>query len=598
MDIRSMAVSRPLLTYSTLSSIFAFFALSPSPSLIATIGLISIIRVSAWVFAHRRGGAASAFTQIVAISIFAGLAQLSPSLQALSNPTTSLVVLGGISVLTTSLATFVAFCASYIERQISSPWVKLTLFPALWATAWGFISYVSPVGQLATWSPVVGLGPYLWLRQYLGQWGINWVAGAWASICAVMIGNWIVGTPDDEEKVAPLVEVPQDNERLAEEQPGASRGVNIVNSHSKETLVSLLIVLMIPSWLSTNTPLPSFSDETTPFGIGCALPIPRHSGQRSGLPTLDDYIYDSRTLQMHADVVVWPESAVRFTSPTAKADAFREMQLPKNINRGKYWGVSFEEYIPADLGDGVFKKGSTRNGFALLGSSGPPVLEYYKRNLVPVAESFPLVPGTEDPGAFTIQLKAPKNYNKSDWAPAPNYTRPIPVTTSICLDLATSQSFSHLESRPSLILAPAKTWHIGIGLAMWEQAKARAHETGSTVIWCDGGEGGVSGVAGGGYEQYTQVGQGSFYKTIGISYPFNEKRTVYARGGQSAAFWTAWAIVGLGYAIEGLSKHDRPQAGNSLEGRSILRLGHLVTSLRSIFRGNEVQAGESRPLLE
>ena len=50
---------------------------------------------------------------------------------------------------------------------------------------------------------------------------------------------------------------------------------------------------------------------------------------------------------------------------------------------GMYWGVSYEEYIPADLADGVFKRGTTRNGFALLGSSGPPVLEYYKRHLVP-----------------------------------------------------------------------------------------------------------------------------------------------------------------------------------------------------------------------
>lgn len=194
---------------------------------------------------------------------------------------------------------------------------------------------------------------------------------------------------------------------------------------------------------------------------------------------------------------------------------------------------------------------------------------------------------------FTVQLSAPRNYNKSDWAPAPNHTRPITVTASICLDLAVPESFSHLESKPSLILAPAKTWHIGIGLAMWEQAKVRAHETGSPVFWCDGGDGGVSGVAGGGYEQFTQVGQGSFYKTIGIPHPFDEKRTFYARGGQSAAFWIIWAVVGLGYAIEGFPRNTVPQEGH----RNITRLGHLLTFLRSIGRG-KAREGEERPLLE
>lgn len=215
-----------------------------------------------------------------------------------------------------------------------------------------------------------------------------------------------------------------------------------------------------------------------------------------------------------------------------------------------------------------------------------------------MVESFPLVPGGNDPEMFTIDLKAPKNYNKSDWAPGPNYTRPISVTTSICLDLANPKSFGHLGSKPSLILAPAKTWHIGIGLAMWEQAKARAYETGSTVFWCDGGEGGVSGVAGGGYEQYIQVGQGSFYKTIGIPYPFNDKLTAYTRGGQTAAFWALWAVVGLGYAVERLSKDDRPQGRSLLRERSISRLSQVVTFVRSIGRGNQAQAGEERPLLE
>lgn len=290
-------------------------------------------------------------------------------------------MLGGISIITTSLATFVSFCAAITERHFDSPWVGLTFFPALWASSWGFISYVSPVGQLATWSPIVGLGPYIWLRQYLGQWGINWVAAAWATICATAIGNWIVGTPDDEVPEA-LIHVSQDIEQSAASQLDI-KDKRDTTPRAKQSFVTILLILMLPSWLSTAIPLPVFSDETTPFTIGCALPIPHHSGHRTGLPNLDDYIYESRKLQAYADVVLWPESAVRFASPSAKEDAFREMQLAQNMHKGKYWGVSYEEYIPADLADGVFKRGTTRNGFALLGSSGPPVLEYYKRHLVP-----------------------------------------------------------------------------------------------------------------------------------------------------------------------------------------------------------------------
>ncbi len=74
-----------------------------------------------------------------------------------------------------------------------------------------------------------------------------------------------------------------------------------------------------------------------------------------------------------------------------------------------------------------------------------------------------------------------------------------------------------------------------VGLAMWEQAKRRAAELDSTVLWCDGGEGGVSGVSGRGISEVTQVGEGSWVRSIGVEYPFNDKRTVYGVMGNSGA---------------------------------------------------------------
>ena len=63
---------------------------------------------------------------------------------------------------------------------------------------------------------------------------------------------------------------------------------------------------------------------------------------------------------------------------------------------------------------------------------------------------------------------------------------------------------------------------------MWEQAKSRANEIGSMVLWCDGGTTGVSGIGGGGIREIMQVGAGSWSRTIGLQFPFDQGRTVYA----------------------------------------------------------------------
>lgn len=85
---------------------------------------------------------------------------------------------------------------------------------------------------------------------------------------------------------------------------------------------------------------------------------------------------------------------------------------------------------------------------------------------------------------------------------------------------------------------------------MWEQAKARAAETGSTVVWCDGGKDGISGIASGVYSEILQVGPGSWTKRFGIHYPFNETRTFYTYGGDWAAFFVVWAIMGVGTSMQ------------------------------------------------
>ena len=208
-----------------------------------------------------------------------------------------------------------------------------------------------------------------------------------------------------------------------------------------------------------------------------------------------------------------------------------------------------------------------------------------------------MTPANEKPSIFSMQLAHPRTYTAPKWAPAPNHTRPIDITASICLDFSTSSSFAGLPSRPALILAPARTWHTSIGLAMWEQAKARAEETGSLVLWCDGGEGGVSGVAGRGLHAFRQVGPGSWAQTISVPWPFDQRRTAFSAAGTQAALAVVWGIMGMG-SMAGLvvSLLEDREHGT---GGALVRMGQSAQSameaVRKLF--SRERRGEEQPLL-
>lgn len=227
-------------------------------------------------------------------------------------------------------------------------------------------------------------------------------------------------------------------------------------------------------------------------------------------------------------------------------------------------------------------------------------MEYYKRNLVPIVESFSMGASNSSPDIYTIPLHAPGKTHKPDWAPSPNFTRPISVTSSICLDFASPSSFTSLDSRPSLILAPARTWHESVGYAMWNQAKQRSFETGSTVVWCDGGEGGVSGIIGRGHGEPIQVGEGSWISTIGLSYPFDESRTAFTVIGHFGSMLVIlFLCAGVGAADFALMYGN---ANNWTPREFWSRARGFVASVRERRRianvGPRAEDGERRPLVE
>lgn len=163
-----------------------------------------------------------------------------------------------------------------------------------------------------------------------------------------------------------------------------------------------------------------------------------------------------------------------------------------------------------------------------------------------------MLPAVETPAIYELPLGPPPRTRKSDWAEGPDHTRPVTITSSICLDFASQTSFLSLDSRPALILAPARTWHPSVGLAMWHQARQRAHETGSTILWCDGGEGGLSGVIGDGFDEPFQFGEGSWIRTIGLTYPFSERKTVFTTMwvGNLGGFIIVWMLTGIGLVTQ------------------------------------------------
>jgi hypothetical protein len=111
---------------------------------------------------------------------------------------------------------------------------------------------------------------------------------------------------------------------------------------------------------------------------------------------------------------------------------------------------------------------------------------------------------------------------------------------------------------------------------MWEQARARAEEAGSMVLFCDGGDQGASGVAGQGIREPFQFGSGSWTRLVGVQWPFDERRTLYMWGGEALHATIVWSLLGAGLAAQILTLRLTRGANG----------GNTVTArLREVFDG-------------
>lgn len=139
---------------------------------------------------------------------------------------------------------------------------------------------------------------------------------------------------------------------------------------------------------------------------------------------------------------------------------------------------------------------------------------------------------------------------------------------------------------------------------MWEQAKTRAAELDSLVLWCDGGAKGVSGIGGQGIQEIMQVGGGSWVRTVGIPWPFDEKKTVYATVGEFSVLAFLALVMGSGYAARYLADNAGRGALAALtRGQTLFRN---IPLLRRVLpmpnqdsqRSAEEENAERRLLLE
>ncbi|KAH9035057.1 hypothetical protein EDB84DRAFT_1398499 [Lactarius hengduanensis] len=573
-------IKHPNIVFPILSAELAVVALSPTPTFIPLVLLVATLLVYTRITVPRPHGPRTIFWAVMSVSFASTLSHIMPSVDALSSTASSIASLWLISSLSSSMAFFSTILADRLSPRLSIPWARFTFFPAIWATVWQMVSHASPVGHLVTWTPVAGFAGYEWTRPLLGTWGINWLVGAYAIVIAELVGVWFIGPVEEFEQHDPLIPSIGSNSEPRSIKPAT------LQSHHTLFLSAALLALTAPSFFSPALPILPWSMSSTPLSIGCVLPHPSLPGD--GSSPLDRFIAESQHLT-GARILLWPEGALRFETSVQRDDALKRVQ--EEI-KGPLVGVTFTEPVPHDAGWGHAREGKWRNGLVLVGPDGP-VAEFYKRNLVPIAESFSLTESRREPELYELELHGTKKNKK--WTPAPPYERTIPLTAAICLDFSSPSIFSSLESRPALILAPAQTWHRDVSIAMWEQARARAEETGSMVLFCDGGAQGASGVAGQGMREPSQFGSGSWMRFVGVQWPFNQRRTPYMWGGGALPATIVWSLLGAGWAAQALTLRLTRRASGGTGTTVTTRLRDVFDRVRARI-GRRGQ-GERQPLL-
>jgi hypothetical protein len=118
------------------------------------------------------------------------------------------------------------------------------------------------------------------------------------------------------------------------------------------------------------------------------------------------------------------------------------------------------------------------------------------------------------------------------------------------------------------------------------------------VLFCDGGAQGASGVAGQGIREPVQFGTGSWTRTIGVQWPFDQRRTLYMWGGEYLPVVFVWLLVGGSSAVESLIRHGSLRGIRGAAAIPFAHLGGALGRARAFFRRSAPVDGEQQPLLQ
>lgn len=359
-SLQDLVLNRhPTILFSLAELVLATLALGPLTNFLPLVLLVSVLHIHGQRIAFRHTRGLELFWSWICITLGSYIAQHSAASTALSSSAQSAFAVTTISFLTYLFAIAALYLDIFLRRRLNT-WPQITLFPFLWATIWSFVSHVSPVGRLLNWSPIPASHSYGWITPFAGTAGVDWIVAAWAVLISELLALWLMGFEEYEGPTATSKRSYISQRRLG-----------------LFTLATLLLGLTLPSF--TNDNLPHRTDvyqQATAVKVGCVLPSPIDGSH----PSLDDFITETAKLTA-AKFLLWPESAVVFTSPKDREAAFERV---RKRSSGAYVGVAFEEYVQDH---GVPSSSSrTKNGLAIVHMSQKPgeeVIQYYKRQLVP-----------------------------------------------------------------------------------------------------------------------------------------------------------------------------------------------------------------------
>lgn len=201
LSLQASLISHPTTVYLTVSAFLAIFTLNPSPSFLSIITLVATLRLFVNTALAKQNSVYRLVLAAVLLSLSSTIANVVPSASALAHThaSTAAFALFALALVISSVVILTLAVEVKIRESRPNEWTKIILFPTLWATSLFVISTVSPLGRLATWTPVSDLSSYSWLRPFTGPSGIDWIVGAWATIISNVVELWVRGPEEDNK---------------------------------------------------------------------------------------------------------------------------------------------------------------------------------------------------------------------------------------------------------------------------------------------------------------------------------------------------------------------------------------------------------------